>query len=105
MNGIIQKNEDNYILMKQFENEYLENAKQLAICQERDKAFKEIILKGMEENSILKLEDEELMVSYIQPTGREKLDSKKLKEDLPDIYDLYTDITPVKSSIRIKVKK
>ena len=67
--------------------------------------LKQMILKEMEEKNILSLRDEknDLLISYIAPTERETLDSKRLREEQPDIYDEYIKFTPVKSSIRIKL--
>ena len=67
--------------------------------------LKQMILKEMEDKNILSLRDEEndLLISYIAPTERETLDSKRLREEQPDVYDEYIKFTPVKSSIRIKL--
>lgn len=58
----------------------------------------------MESKGIIKLDTDELTISYVAPTDRETLDTKALREELPDIYDTYVKISPVKSSIRIKLK-
>ena len=59
----------------------------------------------MEDKQILSLKDEEngLLISYVASSERETFDSKKLRENNPDLYDEYVKFTPVKSSIRIKV--
>lgn len=72
--------------------------------KEKEDALKKAILAEMEEKSVLKLETDELLLSYVGATTRESLDSKALREELPDIYDTYVKISPVKSSIRIKLK-
>jgi regulator of replication initiation timing len=71
--------------------------------QAEDQLKKEI-LGEMEEKNILKIENETMTISYIASTGRETFDSKKFRADNPDLYDEYVTISPVKSSIRIKVK-
>ena len=58
----------------------------------------------MEEKGIIKIETDDLIINYIAPTDRETLDSKSLRQDHPQLYDAYIKMTPVKSSIRIKVK-
>lgn len=70
----------------------------------KEDELKKAILKEMENKNLLKLDTEELTISYIAPTERESLDSKTLRDELPDIYDAYVKISPVKSSIRIKLK-
>lgn len=70
----------------------------------KEDELKKAILTEMESGGFLKLDTDELVISYVAPTDRETLDTKTLKEELPDIYDAYVKITPVKSSIRIKLK-
>ena len=58
----------------------------------------------MEANGIQKFECDELTITHVDAGTSERFDSKALKEELPDIYDQYVKITPVKSSIRLKIK-
>lgn len=74
-----------------------------AIKETQDK-LKEAILKEMEEKQIIKLESDELLITYVAPSYRESLDSKQLKADDEELYNKYIKISPVKSSIRLKVK-
>ena len=71
----------------------------------KEEEIKKDILTQMEENGILKIENEWLTITYIGASDRETLDTKTFKEELPEIYDKYVKMTPVKSSIRIKVKE
>ena len=66
--------------------------------------YKEQLLKVMEQQDILKIDIPELTITRKTPTTRESLDSKLLKEDLPDIYDAYVKLSNVKGSLTIKVK-
>lgn len=72
--------------------------------QAEDKLKKEI-LSEMEEKNILKIENDTMTISYIGATGRETFNSKKFRADNPNLYDEYVTISPVKSSIRIKLKE
>lgn len=78
--------------------------RQIKDLKEQEDLLKGAILKAMENNNILKLDTPDLLISYIAPSDRDTFDSKKLKEDNQDLYDSYVRLTPVKSSIRIKVK-
>jgi hypothetical protein len=78
--------------------------KALKEIKEKEEELKQNILIEMEKKNILKLETDTLSVTYIAPTERETFDSKKFREDNPDLYDEYVKFSPVKSSIRIKVK-
>jgi len=77
--------------------------KQVKLIKEQEDILKKRILEEMERKHIIKLESSELLISYIAPTDRETFDSKKFKQDHQDLYDEYVSMTPVKSSIRIKV--
>lgn len=72
--------------------------------KEKEDELKQAILTEMESKSIIKLETEDLMINYIAPSERETLDSKRLREEQPDLYDEYVKFSPVKSNIRLKVK-
>ena len=81
---------------------YLEAiAKQVKEAQEEIKTG---ILKEMEEKNIIKLETNELIITYVAETYRESFDSKTLKAEDEELYNKYVKISPVKSSVRIKVK-
>jgi hypothetical protein len=101
---LIVLNNEGYLL-----NEFV--SKELAILENEAKRIKEMqenykkaILEEMEAKQIIKIETEEVSVSYVAPTDRETFDSKAFKESHQDLYDEYVKMTPVKSSIRIKVK-
>lgn len=70
----------------------------------KEDKLKKLILEEMETKGIIKLNTDVLSITYVAPTDRESLDSKKLREELPEIYDTYINIKPVKSSIRIRLK-
>ena len=72
--------------------------------KEAEDALKAAILEEMEGKNILSIKTSDMTISYIGPSDRETLDSKRLKEEKPEIYDEYVKISPVKSSIRIKLK-
>ena len=76
-------------------------AKEIKAKQDELKAA---ILAEMEEKNILKLETPEMIVSYVAAYDKESLDTKAIKEELPDIYDTYAKLSPVKASIRIKLR-
>ena len=67
--------------------------------------LKQRILEEMEEHGLLKIETDELTITYVAPTSRESFDSKAFRKDNPDLYDEYITISPVKSQVRMKVKE
>lgn len=78
--------------------------KQLKAIKEQEDILKQEILGEMEAKGIIKVENDDLMISYVASSDRETFDSKTFKEEHQDLYDDYVKMTPVKSSIRIKVK-
>ena len=66
--------------------------------------LKQRILAEMEEHGILKLETDDLTITYIAPTTRETFDGKAFRKDNPDLYDEYVRISDVSASVRMKVK-
>lgn len=81
--------------------------RQLKAIKEQEEQIKKAILEEMESKGIIKLEDEinGISITYVAETTRETFDSKKFRADNPDMYDSYIRMSPVKSSIRIKVKE
>lgn len=73
--------------------------------KEKEDELKKRLIAEMEANKVLSLKSDLLSITYVAPTTRESLDSKTLKEELPDIYDAYCKISPVKASVRIKVER
>ena len=81
--------------------EFEKMAKEIKVKEDE---LKKAILAEMESKGIIKLETDELTISYVASTDRETFDSKKLRADNPDLYDEYIRMSTVKSSIRIKLK-
>lgn len=78
--------------------------KQIKAIKEQEDILKQEILSEMEVKGIIKIETDDLMISYVASSDRETFDSKSFKADHQDMYDEYVKMTPVKSSIRIKLK-
>lgn len=66
--------------------------------------LKQMILEEMENKGIIKIDTDDLLINYIAPADRETFDSKTFKKEHQDLYDEYIKLTPVKASIRLKVK-
>lgn len=98
------KVETGYVLDKGTMDEIKEIEKLSKALKERQDKVRAELQKVMEDNNIIKLESDEIVVNYIAATTRESFDSKQLKADNPDLYDLYVKLSPVKASIKIKVK-
>ena len=72
--------------------------------EEKEKMMREKLLVAMEKNNIKKFENEFVSFTYMAPTTRNSVDSKKLKEKHPDIYDECLKTSKVSASVKIAVK-
>lgn len=104
MNELITINEGTAILNPETASKIAEFEKAMKSIKDQEEALKTAILNEMEAKGIIKIDTADLLISYIAPTDRETFDSKALQKDDPDLYDAYVKMTPVKSSIRIKVR-
>ena len=72
--------------------------------QNKNNEIKEQIKNSMEQNNIKKYENDFIAITYVAPTTKVVVDSKKLKENYIDIYNECSKTSNVKSSIRISIK-
>lgn len=66
--------------------------------------IREKIKDEMERRKILDLQVGRVKMTYVSGTIRQTFDSKKFKQDDPDLYAIYLKNTEVKPSLRITVK-
>lgn len=105
MNELLVMENGEYGLVKDAVDTILVIEKEIKLLKEKQDNYKEMLLKAMEENEVLKLDMPELTITRKAPTTRESLDTKLLRAEQPDIYDEYVRISDVKGSITIKVKE
>ena len=105
MTELIKVEGGNSLLDISVSKQIAEFERQMKFIKEQEETLKEAIKAEMEAKGILKVQDETngMTITYIAPTYREMFDSKKFKADNPDMYDEYVKMSPVKSSIRIKL--
>lgn len=101
---LIKIEENGALLSEEVTKKIVEFEKQIKLIKEEEDKLKQSILTEMEKRNIIKLDNENLTISYVAPYDRESFDSKAFKEAHQDLYDEYVKMTPVSSSIRIKVK-
>lgn len=101
MNEIILQNNN---INADAENKIISIEKEISRLKAVQDELKKSLLAEMEAKGLIKVETDNLVISYIAPSDRETFDSKRFRDDNPDLYDEYVKISPVKSSIRLKVK-
>lgn len=72
--------------------------------EEQEKLMKSKLLEAMEKNGIKSFENDKVKFLYIAPTTRTSIDSAKLKKELPDVAEKYSETSNVSASVRITVK-
>ena len=94
----------NGVLSLEVQTKIVELERQAKAIKEAQDKLRKAILKEMEEKQIIKLESDEISITYIAETYKETFDSKALKAEDETTYNKYISISTVKPSIRIKVK-
>lgn len=85
---------------------YLDDLKKQG--EEAERKYNEItetVRQMMSEKGIKTFENEIVRITYIAPTTRETIDTKKLKAEEPEIAAKYTKTAEVKDSVRITWRK
>jgi predicted phage-related endonuclease len=92
------------VVAQEIVNQIVNFKKEMLKMELLEKQLKEEIKEAMEKNNVTSLEFGELKIKYRSASTRTSIDSKRLKEELPDIYDEYSKISNVSSSISISVE-
>jgi predicted phage-related endonuclease len=79
-------------------------ASQKAALEEQDKSMRKQLETVMEQYGVKSFENDILKITYVAPTTKTSVDSKKLKEKHPDIFAECSKTSDVKGSVRITVK-
>jgi len=78
------------------------------LADEYSKAQKKMradILKAMQDAGVEKIDIEDVIALTIVPESTsERLDTKALKEELPDIYDTYCKISPKSAYLKVTIR-
>ena len=72
--------------------------------EEEDKKLRDALKVAMEKYNIKNFTNERVKLTYIAPTTRTTIDSKKLKVELPDIANKYSKTSNVSATVKIEVK-
>ena len=72
--------------------------------EDDDKRMREELEKAMNDYGVTSFENEFVKITHVDPTTKVTVDSKKLKTELPDIYEKYSKVSDVKGYVKISVK-
>ena len=105
MNDLIVKSESGGMeLSSSALNTLMKYEETLAALKTDYDELKKKLLQEMEKKNVIKVETGGIRINYIAETDREKFNSKAFRNEHPDLYDSYTDLVPVKASVRIALK-
>ena len=104
MDKLIRIEQDTAILSPHISVALAEFERQVKDIKAKEDALKQRLLEEMEANGIIKIETDDLAITYVAPTTKEKFDGKAFRKENPDLYDKYVSISSVKSYIRMDVK-
>ena len=91
--------------VEKFELQMMQFKAQAKLLEDQQKEYRDKLYQKMEENDIKKIDTGNIVITRILPTERKSVDSKRLKEEQPDIYEEYLKVSKVKGSIRIAESK
>lgn len=77
--------------------------RKLSRLQAKDRLLREEIKAAMIASNRSTYSNDILTITYIAPTKRTIVDSKRLKADHPELWQLYSKIVNVSDSIRINI--
>ena len=92
------------VLVKEISHQLAEFERQAKAIKAKEDELRAALGCRNGEQGNISVDNDELTITYSRATTRETLDGKALKAELPDIYDAYAKISPVKASVKIKVK-
>ena len=78
---------------------------QKAALEEQDKTMRKQLEAAMEQYGVKSFENDILKITYTEPTTRTSVDSAKLKDKYPSVYEECSKTSAVKGSVRITVKQ
>lgn len=105
MNDLIKKEDGSVILAEDSIRTIYEVENQIQALKKVQDQYKKILLEEMEKANCIKLDTDKFSISYVGETTRETFDTKEFQKKHKVLYDKYVKMTPVKSSLRIKLKE
>ena len=74
-------------------------------AEELKKSIEQKVIAEMESKALKTLENGPIKVIYVAPYTKANIDTKRLQEAMPEVYDRYKKITNIGASIKITIKQ
>lgn len=91
--------------LKEVTNEITLLKASLKEVEEMKKSIELGIIAEMEKNCLKTLENGPIRVTYVAPYQKASIDTKKLQEAMPEVYEKYKKTTEVAASVKVTIKK
>lgn len=99
------KGEDGQMVLSQNAIDSIRNTEIIMKKLKKDyDKYKKAVLEGMEAYGLKKVDTDDLLVTYVEPTERISIDQDKLWKEYKDVAFDCQKFSPVKSSVRITVR-
>ncbi len=105
MNEIVKIENGEIVVAEETINQIIEFNKLKKEVEYQEKVLKEGLMKAMSEKGLKKFIVNGLSATIRDVTTKKVLDTKRLKEECPDIYEAYSKISEVKASIVLAVSE
>ena len=103
MNEIVKIEEGKVVVAEEIVNKIIEFNKLKKEMEYQEKLLKDGLMEAMNQVGITKFIVNGLSASIKSGSTRTTIDSKRLKEECPDIYEAYSKETEVKASITLTI--
>ncbi len=103
MNSLVEIKDNQIIATEEFTKNYKEKKKIAEEFDLMDKELKQVLKEGMEQNNIEKISGCGIYAELKYSKGRKSIDTKRLEEELPDIYEEYLKQGNPYSSLTLKM--
>lgn len=77
---------------------------QIKELEKQESIIKEKIMAQMKSHNCKAIENDDLAITYVEPTRRFILDTQVFKKMMPDTFKLFSKTTFVNESVRIRCK-
>lgn len=105
MNEIVKVEEGKVVVAEEIINKIIEFNKAKKEMEYQEKLLKEGLMEAMNEVGITKFIVNDLSAQIKAGSTRVTIDSKRLKEECPEIYEAYSKESEVKPSITLTVSE
>lgn len=95
----------NYETLIKCQEEIVKYSAFIKLAEQRIEEIKAALTRAMRENGVKKYENDDMVLTYVGEAYTTSLDSKKLKEEMPEIFMKYQKQTLKGDYVKIKFKK